>query len=451
MENKYRNSFHIEPNSGLLNDPNGLIQFQGKYYFFHQWNRFNLNHSYKEWGLFTSDNLIDWKNQGSAIVPDSFDDKDGIYSGSAVEDGNKLYLFYTGNSKNNGNRQSYQKVAVSKDGKTFVKQNKNIATPEGFSENHRDPKVWKQNSQWWMIVGAQTLENKGAITLFQSKDLLNWDFQGTFFTNDTLDQMCECPDYFVLEDQVEILTVCPQKRTPINEDDQAISSYAGYFVGKVDIETKKFIPDGEIKLLDYGFDFYAPQSFKDNKGRRIIVGWMSRMDDEQEKVCPTREKGYIHCLTMPRELKWQNNKLYQIPLKEYKSLRKAKKIFTKSNDIIFNNSSNFELVIELNGNLRYFSLFLNNGDNFITYDNRKLKIGRTSWVNGQLETKIMKLNYLKKLHIFCDNSALEIFVNDGEYVFSLRYFYTKNSQNIIYKNLKKTDKVTFYSYEEENI
>ena len=80
----YRNYFHIEPEKGLLNDPNGLIQFRGRYYFFHQWNRFATNHDYKEWGLFTSVDLLNWDNQGSAILPDSEDDKDGIYSGSAT-------------------------------------------------------------------------------------------------------------------------------------------------------------------------------------------------------------------------------------------------------------------------------------------------------------------------------------------------------------------------------
>lgn len=52
-----RQKFHLEPNVGLLNDPNGLIQYKGIYYVFFQWNRFEKNHTYKEWGLFTSKNL----------------------------------------------------------------------------------------------------------------------------------------------------------------------------------------------------------------------------------------------------------------------------------------------------------------------------------------------------------------------------------------------------------
>lgn len=65
-----RQKFHLEPDVGLLNDPNGLIQYKGIYYVFFQWNRFEKNHTYKEWGLFTSKNLIDWSFKGSAIIPD---------------------------------------------------------------------------------------------------------------------------------------------------------------------------------------------------------------------------------------------------------------------------------------------------------------------------------------------------------------------------------------------
>ena len=60
-----RQKFHLEPNVGLLNDPLGLIQYKGIYYVFFQWNRFEKNHTYKEWGLFTSKNLIDWSFKGT--------------------------------------------------------------------------------------------------------------------------------------------------------------------------------------------------------------------------------------------------------------------------------------------------------------------------------------------------------------------------------------------------
>lgn len=79
MKNPYKLTYHIEPSKGLLNDQNGLIQYKGTYYFFHQWNRFNMNHDYKEWGLFTVNDMINWNSHGSAVIPDRNEDRNGVY------------------------------------------------------------------------------------------------------------------------------------------------------------------------------------------------------------------------------------------------------------------------------------------------------------------------------------------------------------------------------------
>ena len=78
-----RQKYHLEPDRGLLNDPNGLAYFKGKYYVFFQWNRFAKDHGYKEWGLFKSSDLLNWTFEGSALLPDQIYDQDGVYSGSA--------------------------------------------------------------------------------------------------------------------------------------------------------------------------------------------------------------------------------------------------------------------------------------------------------------------------------------------------------------------------------
>ncbi|MEO1771598.1 glycoside hydrolase family 32 protein [Candidatus Enterococcus ferrettii] len=441
-----KNSFHIEPVQGLLNDPNGLIQFKGKYYFFHQWNRFDTDHTYKEWGLFTSTDLVNWENPGTAIVPDQKEDKDGIYSGSAVEKAGMLYVFYTGNTKENNVRKSAQKIAISSDGKTFVKKNQGIKTPEGFTEHHRDPKVWQSQGKWWMIVGAQTTQNVGAITLFVSLDLLHWEFQGTFYTDSALEQMCECPDVFSLTNDVDILTVCPQRRTSIEENDLSLSSYAGYLIGKIDYKKKKFVPESDILLLDYGFDFYAPQSFEDDKGRRIMVAWMSRMSELEEAQCPTTKSGYVHCLTMPRELKWLNNQLRQVPLEEYKQLRKEEQKYTSANAVIKNCQKAYEILIDLGDSTPTFYLTLNAGMNSLEYKKGLLQISRINWVSGKKEMKELALEELHSLQIFCDNSTVEFFINEGQYVFSMRSFCDSFSREITYQELGKKGSVVVYNY-----
>ena len=80
MEKTRRQGFHLEPPAGLLNDPNGLVWYRGSYYVYFQWNKFEKNHSYKEWGSFASDDLIHWQFRGSALVPDQPYDQNGVYS-----------------------------------------------------------------------------------------------------------------------------------------------------------------------------------------------------------------------------------------------------------------------------------------------------------------------------------------------------------------------------------
>lgn len=446
MKNCYRNSFHIEPAQGLLNDPNGLIQFKGKYYFFHQWNRFGTDHSYKEWGLFQSDDLLHWQSQGSGIIPDCVDDQDGVYSGSAIEYEQKMYLFYTGNTKTNTHRKSVQKMAISTDGQKFIKQVNTIDTPPHFSEHHRDPKVWQTSAGWWMIVGAQTKENTGAVALYHSVNLLDWDYQGVLFSDSVLDQMCECPDFFSLTEEIDILTVCPQKRTSFLTTDLPLSSYAGYFVGKLDYEKGQFVAKEGIKKLDYGFDFYAPQSFQDDQGRRIMVAWMSRMTEEEEDQCPTKQDGYLHCLTMPRELLWKQQRLYQIPLKEYKNLRKSKVEYTASKAYIQNQSPAYEIVVDCPKGMEEFSMEFNSGASGIHFQDNRLMFSRINWVTQRYESKEWYLPCLRKLQIFCDTSTVEMFVNDGEYVFSMRFFSKQKKRDIQYEKLGNDGMIRVYSY-----
>lgn len=444
MTNKYRNFFHIEPEKGLMNDPNGLIQFKGKYYFFFQWNRFNTNHSYKEWGLFTSTNLLEWDDIGSAVIPDSIEDKDGVYSGSAIEHEGNLHLFYTGNTMNDGERKSYIKQSISVDGKTFIKQREKLKVPEGYTEHFRDPKVWRGEGKWMMIVGGQTKNNEGVVLLFSSSDLKKWKFVSEFYRNNSLNQMAECPDYFKLDENIEILTVCPQKRTDHRDTDLSISSYAGYIKGSFNQKEQRFIPNTDINIIDYGFDFYAPQSFIDNLDRRIMVGWMSRMDDEEEELAPTVDDNYLHCLTMPRELKWKNNILYQTPLKEFENLRKEKIDLKNGNKSIENISKAYELIVLFNQTPKEFSVTLN--DNDITFKENKLIVSRLNWVDNKLESKEIIINNINKLHFFCDTSTMELFINDGQYVFSMRFFNTKDDYTINFDGLTNKDTVTYYSY-----
>lgn len=449
MENPYKMSYHVEPAKGLMNDPNGLIQFRGTYYFFHQWNRFGLDHSYKEWGLFTSKDMVHWESQGSALLPDREEDRHGIHSGSSIEHEGKLYLFYTGSDKGGGARKSRQCVAVSRDGQSFTKQKEYISTPEGFTEHHRDPKVWRGRKNWWMLVGAQKSDLTGAVALYSSNDLLHWKYERILYDRD-LDQVCECPDLFRLAGGIDLLVCCPQKRTPIQDasgEREEISSYASYIPGTFHEDTMAFIPAQKGIKFDCGFDFYSPQTFLDNKGRRIMAGWMSRMDEEQEALCPTREFGYIHCLTLPRVLSWEDGALRQRPVEEIFTLRHSARAYRGPEGRFDADTGHFELYLRRKAPNQPLELSLRSHTVSIVYrpEEMALEVGRRNWANGELQARKICLPELSELQVFSDNSSAEIFVNDGAYVFSMRYFTSRENLGITYAGLQPEERLEYFA------
>ena len=446
MENPYKMSYHIEPPQGLLNDPNGLVQFNGTYYFFHQWNRFGLDHSYKEWGLFTSPDLVRWQSQGSAILPDREEDEHGVHSGSTVVQNGKLYLFYTGSNKRDGVRTSRQCAAVSENGRSFLKLPECVETPPGFTQHHRDPKVFRGRDCWWMLVGTQKEDLTGAVALYSSQDLTHWTYERVLYDHD-LDQVCECPDLFSLEG-TEILVCCPQTRKPAPDGrGEIVDSYASYIPGAFDEDLGIFQPGGPRQRFDCGFDFYSPQTFLDQNGRRIMTGWMSRMDDEQEAACPTKAYGYIHCLTLPRVLTWEHDTLYQRPVQEAYSLRRNGRTYGRTADSFQAENGHFELLLKRTNPDAPLSLSLRDHTVDIAYwpETHILRVTRQNWVGGGIQSREIPLPELTQLDIFSDASSAEIFVNDGAAVFSMRYFTGSENLRIDYAGLVQGERLEYYT------
>ena len=236
---KYSMLYHLTPKFGLLNDPNGLIHYKGEYYVFHQWNKFEMDHSYKCWGYFKSKDMVNWNNMSVAILPDMYFDKNGVYSGSAIEADGKMHIFYTGNVKNElGERKSYQCKAESDNGKIFEKKGVIFETPSGYTEHFRDPKIFKGKNNWWIVIGAQTDKFEGAVALYKSYDLNNWKYCKQLLKGEVLYNMCECPDLLRF-DEGDVLLCSPQKRF-----ENEVVSKCGYFTGY-------FLEDKEEFKSDY--------------------------------------------------------------------------------------------------------------------------------------------------------------------------------------------------------
>lgn len=420
-----KQQWHMEPPRGLLNDPNGLSWFNDKYYVFFQWNRFGKNHKNKEWGFFTSPDLVHWTFQGSALLPDQPYDENGVYSGSAyVIDGN-LYMYYTGNNKHNGIRTSSQCLAVSNDGIRFLKQGPIFSTPKGYTQHFRDPRIIPgKNENYFMLIGAQRDNGKGGIVLLNSKDGKLWEMNGLLAKTEEW-QMVECPDYFEI-DNTGILLYCPQHRD--NEADKVVDSVALFKITKLHSDFSKIEDsdlDNNYQTVDKGFDFYSPQTMETPDGRRVLIGWMSRMDETQEEIFSKNEPR-IHCLTMPREVLFKNGHLIQRPVKElYEMLGQSIQGNIDGEKIVFSNISRcFHLSVDLKDCKKTKQIKIHSDEWRFEYnsENKTGLFARNSWVSESEEIRLFNLESFENIEIWSDNSSLEIFINGGQDVLSSRIF-----------------------------
>lgn len=446
----FRLSYHLMPPVGLLNDPNGFIYFQGAYHVFYQWNPFETGHGAKFWGHYRSSDLISWKEEPIALAPDEWYDKNGCYSGSAVEHDGKLYIFYTGNVKDeDGKRSSYQCLAVSEDGVTFEKKGPVIHVPAGYTAHFRDPKVWREHGVWHMVLGAQNSDLQGEAVLFRSANLTDWEFVGPIAGSGIsglgdFGYMWECPDMFKLGDK-DVLIVSPQGLEPDGTLYQNLFQ-SGYFIGKWDSKSHKLC-HGSFTELDRGFDFYAPQTTLDANGKRLMFAWMG-ITDAQEQDQPTVKNEWIHALTMPRELILAGGRIYQKPVEELKALR-ANPVEYREVSLKGDGPSKFEGIGGITAELIFsFPKGVRGTFELIIRENVRLQydpntqtftLERKTFKGDGEETRQCTLEELETIHVFLDTSSIEVFLNGGTEVFTSRFFPDPDVTSIVMQSEKQEE------------
>ena len=426
---KFRQKLHLMPPVGWLNDPNGLCQFKGVYHAFFQYSPFNAEGGVKMWGHYTSRDMIDWEYQGVMLYPDQPFDCSGVYSGCALIEDGEMYLYYTGNVKLedsgsydyiNTGRQSNTVLVTSKDGIHFGKKQllmRNNDYPAGLTLHVRDPKVWKEHGTYYMLQGARTKEDMGQAVIFRSDDKINWTFYSRVETEEKFGYMWECPDYFEV-DGTKILSASVQGLTGEEWKDRNVYQ-SGYFTVKGDILGQYSLSD--YCLWDYGFDYYAPQSFETEDGRRIQIGWMG-MPDCEEYTNRTIEDGWQHCFTFPREVFVKDGIIRQRPVRELE----ARKILSEEtkNRLETKKYTVYEAVINNILDDQFRAVLAE--ELIVKYENNRFKIefmnNRNDKVSCGRKSRSVEIDHLTDVRILADESSVEIFVNEGAYVFSTRYY-----------------------------
>lgn len=445
INDPWKPNYHIHPEFGLLNDPNGLAYYKGKYRLFHQWYPFGVIHGMKHWAQLESEDLVNWKRVGVALTPTETYESHGAYSGTSIEIDGKLYLYYTGNIKlGKEERSANQCLAIMDEDGKVEKYGNNpliLGVPEGYTGHVRDPKVFKKDNNYYMILGAQRLDETGTFIMYKSVDGLEWTFLGELslenFDNN-FGYMWECPDYINIDGK-DVLIFSPQGIEPVENKYHNIFNVV-YIIGKFDVENLKFIVESYDEF-DAGFDFYAPQSFKGKMNQPLLFAWAGM----GEFKAPTDDNLWANCLTFPRELSIKGDKLYQLPAKELELLRANEinnsGIANESIEILNdNNCYELDLTIDSLEASKFGIEFLVSEEEklILTFnkDNKSVVLDRSNMVHqyaeeyGNVRETTIKSFDKVNVKALVDNSIIEIFINNGEKAFTSRVFPLENSKGV---------------------
>lgn len=441
-----RPKYHLLPAANWTNETHGLLYHKKRYHIFNQKNASNLFLGQINWGHFSSPDLINWMEHKPAITPEVGYDKNGIWSGHAViSDEGLPVIFYT-----TGGDKMGVGIATPCDEKLmeWKKHEKNpviYGQPEGFTRTDlRDPYVWKEDSVWYMIIGFGVVDEsieKGALLLYKSYDLINWNFIHTMFEgNPELDNsgiFWEMPIFFKIAGKyVLLVNKIPQRGEPAR---------AFYWVG--DFVNERFIPDSPVpRNLEVINRLLSPSISYDSEGRLTTI---AIIPDEISSHAAYMH-GWTHLYSIPRVWELNNGKIEQSPHPALKKLRNSKQII---NAVVNENSPllisqgthqfEFEVNIDSGESDRYGFIIHKNPDNSefskIYYDvatNEIVVDQQNSSIKEGIPLRIRRDTFPldsgkpENFHIFIDGSVVEVFINNKE-AFTTRIFpYHFDSNNI---------------------
>ena len=290
--------YHFTPPQNFMNDPNGLVYFDGEYHLFYQHNPQGDTWGHMSWGHAVSPDGLVWEH-----LPMALSEEGGImiFSGSALVDWNNtsgfthhpqgdplLVAIYTGH----GWGLETQNIAYSLDrGRTWTKYAHNPVL-DLASDNFRDPKVfWHAPTQRWVMVVSLALEHQ--VCLYTSHNLKTWTHLSNFGPAGLTETCWECPDLFELPIQGE-----DSKAWVLKVD----SGPGWYIVG--DFDGTNFTATQAPHRIDYGPDFYACQTWNDlPRGQHRLLGWM--VNWPYANALPTHP--WRGVMTIPREMALRRN------------------------------------------------------------------------------------------------------------------------------------------------
>ncbi len=313
----HRPIYHFMPDRERyrINDPNGLIQWKGRYHLFYQFSPHGPYLDDTHWGHAVSDDLVHWEHLPIALSPDAGGpDADGCYSGCAVVHDGTPTIIYTGISP-----EERPCLATSDDDDlrewTKYPGNPVIKNPPPGLEmvGFRDHSAWREDGHWYQVIGGGIEGAGGDALLYRSADLIDWKFLGSLMAEPLEDRgtMWECPDFFALGDRHVLIA----SRLPHETIDDVWRARVRYSTGEY--RDHKFYPE-QVGILDAGGNFYAPQTMLDDDGTRLMWGWITEGRSREAQ----RIAGWTGVISLPRILSLDDSgRLLQSPTTATDGLR----------------------------------------------------------------------------------------------------------------------------------
>lgn len=443
----WRLTYHIQPETGLLNDPNGFSFFNGDWHLFYQAYPFGPVHGVKSWAHMTSKDLVNWQRGDVSLLPDSPLDSHGVYSGSALPIDDELFIMYTGNVRD----EKWQRQSIQA-GAWLTKQNELKKIPQalidqppaGYTAEFRDPQVFTYQDGYLMLIGAQDSNERGQVVVYRTTDLLDWQFLGNLnYTEKDMGFMVECPNLVEVDGQ-PVLLFCPQGLA------KSLLAYENiypntYVIGStLTMATLSMENPSDIHNLDDGFDVYATQAMTAPDGRALAVSWVGL----PEISYPSFVDGWAHCLSLVKELRIKEGHLYQYPVSETLKLRQNERsisgaVKNETQLMCETSSHSFELELiigqQQRGKLRLLANPTEDAYLEISFDtfSGKIEIDRTyagqpfAEAYGTVRQTMIPENQDLTFNIFVDQSICEVFINKGFKVSTLRLFPQDDQRNLL--------------------
>ena len=461
---QYRPQFHFTPEKNWINDPNGLVYYKGQYHLFYQYNPFGNVWGHMSWGHAISKDLIHWKH-----LPVAIPEENGImiFSGTCVADIKNtsgfgrngqvpLVAVYTGHIE--GVNQS-QHIAYSlDDGHTWTKYDKNPVL-DLHKKDFRDPKIfWCALKNYWVMAVMLPVEH--IVQFYSSKNLKDWNLLSEFGPAGDTSGVWECPDLT----QVPIETMPGKKKWLLQ---MSMNGTMQYFVGEFDgVKFANESAADKIYRPDYGPDYYAAICYGQLpvNHKPISIGWINNWNYAND-IPTTPWKG---AMSIPRTLSVKKvNGEWLLVQKPIGVITAQRSNPSSQKNIIVNNSKRlplksqqFEMKFTISAtNSTYAGVRISVNDNTyfeIGYDglNNRVYADRSKTPNRNFNKAFNEMiTYAERIlpekkstiqfHIFYDHSIVEIFVNDGDAVFTFQLFPLEKDNGV--ELFSKNDATNFHS------